>query len=206
MTVAAVVALQTEGKRISTECPAIEFDLAGEHGVGMRRSGKADPTFITQRYLKGGVVQQAPCDLMTIDTKRPAARAFVNCIVGNTEMKWRFCRAHNFDFITRKSLNEALRRPSRRKPRRPDLRRRSKGISVAAIASGIHEQVTKPTRAGAVGETETQEPYLVAATRGQRRKWLIQACQRFPAHFENISQYHLASGDQGHCVAVSGES
>src|SRR5208283_5914595 len=53
-------------------------------------------------------------------------------------------------------------------PRRPNLHRQARRFCVAATLAQVHQQVAKPPRTTAVGQTTAQEPHLVPALHPSR--------------------------------------
>jgi hypothetical protein len=60
MFVAAVVSLKPPAKRIPFHRSAIDRNASGEDCIGMGRSRKPDPSFITERDVKAGSILQFP--------------------------------------------------------------------------------------------------------------------------------------------------
>ena len=102
---------------------------------------------------------------MSFNFQRAAAKAVFDTIVTDSEVEWGLASGAEIKAFQRKSLNEALRLPFRRKPCGPDLNRHPTWISGAPAASSVHQQIPEPPRSAAACQPHAQKPYFVTAAR-----------------------------------------
>jgi len=165
MPVATIVSLKPEPQRFPCKTPVIESDLARKTRAGMRRPRKTDPALIAQRCSKGRAVMQVPGNRMSVNIQRALAGAFVDRILSDAEVEGISAPCAEIKSIESKSLNEGYWLAVCGKPRGPDLHRLPAGISRAAGAPGIHQQVAEPPRSAAARESHAKKPDFVSSPR-----------------------------------------
>ena len=159
---------------VAVEGSSVQTDLAGERRVRVRRARKPNPSHGTEGRTKCGAITQVPGDVVIVDLQTTAAGVFVNPVVADLEEERAPAPLTEAEIRQRETLNKALRLAIPRKPRGPNLNRHSAWMQGASAAAGVHEQITKPPRAAAIGQAKPQEPDLIAAAGGQGREDLIQ--------------------------------
>ena len=153
MAESAVVSLHAEPERVSGKSAAVERDLAGENRIGVRGTREANPALVAQGHAKRGAVAETPRNDMAVDFQSSPAGIFPDLDAANSKVKRSLPSSANVQSGQRESLNQAQRFPARREPGRPHLNGHSLQVSGAAAAPGIHQQIAKPPRAAAVGES-----------------------------------------------------
>src|SRR5208283_479416 len=163
MAESAVVSLHAEPESVSGKGAAVERDLAGKNRVGMRRSREANPALIAQSHAKCGTVAEIPRHCVAIDCQGPSAGIFLDLVAANSKVKRSLTSAADIQSLQRKSLNQAQRLAARWEPRRPHLNGHALRVPGAAAAPRIHQQVAKPPRPAAVGQSHAEKPDFIAA-------------------------------------------
>ncbi len=173
MAEAAVVALHAEAEGIAAENLVVEANLSGENSVGMRRAGKADPTFVAQGDGEIGAITQVPGEAVSAKFEGAAAGGVFDA-VGAGCHKERATPVAEMQGFERELLDESLRLAATRRPRCPDLHRGCSREAGTAFASWIRQEIAQPPCARVVGQAEAQEPRFVAAARAEPRERQIQ--------------------------------
>src|SRR5260370_30351213 len=85
--VSAVVPLHPVPQRLPAKGTIIQYDLAREHRIGMRRARKTDPTLAAEFRAKGRSVSQIPADSLPANLDAPAAFVLTNPVLANPQEK-----------------------------------------------------------------------------------------------------------------------
>src|SRR5260370_32068168 len=85
--VSAVVPLHPVHQRLPAKGTIIQYDLAREHRIGMRRARKTDPTLAAQLRAKRRSVSQIPRDSLPGNLDTPAAFVLTNPVLANPQEK-----------------------------------------------------------------------------------------------------------------------
>ena len=88
VTIAAVMALQSETERFAVKASAIKNDVAAEGRVRVWRSREPDPTFAAHRELERRTVSQSPGDLVSVRDDVPATGILADVVFGNVQFEW----------------------------------------------------------------------------------------------------------------------
>ena len=104
---------------------------------------------------------------MAINFQGSPARILINVVAANSQMKRRLLSAAEIQSFQQESLDEALRLTTCGKPCCPNLNGHSMRISDAAVAPGVHQQITEPPRTATIRQSHTKKPNFITAPDGQ---------------------------------------
>ena len=116
---------------------------------------------------------QIPRQPLSADIEGAAASGLFDAVGTGFEKKGGSPGANTQSF-ERKLLDERLRRAASREPGRPDLHGGCAWEAGTAVASWIRQEVAQPPGARIVGQTEAQEPRLIAAAHAEPGERQIQ--------------------------------
>src|SRR5580704_8734216 len=116
---------------------------------------------------------------MPANLQRSSTGIFVDRIFAKLKAERAAAFGAKLQAVERKSLNQTLRFPLRREPRRPQLNRHPAGISGATVSPRIHQQITEPPRTAAVRQSHAQEPHFIALTCRAGRECLVECVHWF---------------------------
>jgi hypothetical protein len=146
MPVSTIVSLNSDPQRASVKTPPIQRDPARKDSIGMRSSREADPAFIAERDAKRRTIMQIPCNRVPLNFQYASTGILADLVLADSKVEGILAFATEIQSLQGKSLNEALRFPTLRKPGRPDLYWQSPEITNATATAGIHQQIPEPPR------------------------------------------------------------
>src|SRR5260370_12695209 len=170
--VSAVVPLHPVPQKLPAKGTIIQYDLARENRIGMRRARKTDPTLAAEFRAKRRSVSQIPADSLPANLDAPAAFVLANPVLANPHEKGtrptlaqtravrtrgvstRLVQTHviRTKTLKRQSLYPRLRLSLSRKPRCPHLHRLSLRIARAPAPPRIHLQIPVPSRPAPIAQ------------------------------------------------------
>ena len=169
MAVTGIVSLNAKAERIAGKAFSVEENFAGENGVGVRRSRETNPTFVAKGNSERGVVAKIPGDGVAIDVEIAPGGIFVDAVVSDATVKRELETAGQVELVGGETLNEGLWFVIAREPGGPDLDGHVRVFCRAAVSAEIHQEITEPPGAAAVGEAATDKPNFVATVHGEGR-------------------------------------
>jgi len=178
MPVSTIVSLNSDPQRASVKTPPIQRDPARKDSIGMRSSREADPAFIAERDAKRRTIIQIPCNCVPLNFEYASTGILADLVLADSKVEGILAFATEIQSLQGKSLNEALRFPTLRKPGRPDLYWQSPEITNATATAGIHQQIPEPPRSRAVRESQSKKPHFIPAPGGKRRIQFVQCFHR----------------------------
>jgi len=89
---------------------------------------------------------QIPCNRVPLNFQYASTGILADLVLADSKVEGILAFATEIQSLQGKSLNEALRFPTLRKPGRPDLYWQSPEITNATATAGIHQQIPEPPR------------------------------------------------------------